>query len=212
MAPKHLWPAKWLTSPFVDRPAAMAGPAKIHQWHRLGKNKLHELRSVQLFFWFSAKFVNISDKFEFLNMQIRNNLKNVIFIACKWCKIYKYSVNSMVISHSYCEKEEKECIWVKYLIYAVLSRFQICCNSLVFFRKIWNPKFQSSQKKLFFPSLQWHCTSLMFYEEYSPSKYFILISGHKGLFSYLSVLQTMSPLDVRIKVFMAPFTFPLCGA
>ena len=46
----------------------------------------------------SAVFVNISAKFGFLNMQIRNNFKNVIFIACKWFKIFKYYVNSMVIT------------------------------------------------------------------------------------------------------------------
>ena len=57
---------------------------------RLGKRELHELRGVQLFKRFSAKFVNFSVKLESLNVQIRNNFKNVIFIACKQCKICKY--------------------------------------------------------------------------------------------------------------------------
>ena len=74
---------------------------------RLVKNKLHELRKVQLFFGFSVKFVILSAKFGFLNMQIRNNFKKVIFIAYKWFKILKYYVNSMVLSYSYCQKEEK---------------------------------------------------------------------------------------------------------
>ena len=50
---------------------------------RLGKNELHELRGVQYFKRYSAKFVNFSAKFGSLNIQIRNNLKNIIFISCK---------------------------------------------------------------------------------------------------------------------------------
>ena len=60
--------------------------------------------------------------------------------------------NSMVISCSTCQKEEKERTWVKYLIYAVLLRFQffLSCNLRVFFsRQICIPKIQSSQKKVF---------------------------------------------------------------
>ena len=53
---------------------------------RLGKNKLHELPRVQFLKRFSAKFVIFSAKFWFLNIQIRNKFKNIIFIACKWSK------------------------------------------------------------------------------------------------------------------------------
>ena len=81
---------------------------EIVQKLRLGKNKLHELRGVPLFFGFSAKFVNISAIFGFLNMQIRSNFTNVVFIATKWCKIFKYTVNIMVISYSYCQKRRRK--------------------------------------------------------------------------------------------------------
>ena len=77
---------------------------------RLGGKKLHELWGIQLFILVFAKFTNISAKFEFLNMQIKNNFKNVIFIACKWCKVFKYSVNSMVISCFYCQKKKKNAL------------------------------------------------------------------------------------------------------
>ena len=83
---------------------------------RLGINKLY---GVKLFIRFSAKFVNISTKFRSLHVQIRNNWKQLFCLACKWCKISKYFVNSIIISCSTCQKGEKECIWVKYLIYAV---------------------------------------------------------------------------------------------
>ena len=63
-------------------------------------------------------------------------------------------VNSMVISCSTCEKEEKECIWVKYLIYAVLSQSKICSNLRTFSAKSVFPKFQSSQKNIFSKSVQ----------------------------------------------------------
>ena len=77
---------------------------------------------------FSAKVVKLSARFGFLNVQIRNNFKNIIFIACKWSKICHYYVNMC----STCQKEEIECTWVKYLIYAVLLPFQICHNLRVF--------------------------------------------------------------------------------
>ena len=69
-------------------------------------------------------------------------LKNVIFIACKWCKICKY----------YVKRKEKKCIWVKYFIYAVLSQFKICRHLRVFPPNLY---FQNLRvhKKRFFPSL-----------------------------------------------------------
>ena len=65
-------------------------------------------------------------------MQIRSNLKNTIFTACKWCKWCKYYVNSMVISCSTCTKGEQECTLVKYVICAVLSRFQVVVIYAIF--------------------------------------------------------------------------------
>ena len=113
----------------------------------------------------SAEFTFFSAKFRFLNMLIKNNFKNVILIASKWCKIFKYSVNSMVISDSYCQKEEKECIWVKYLIYTVLSRFQICRNSRVFSAKSETKNFRVDKKMFFFQvcysSVQFDCTAFV---------------------------------------------------
>ena len=65
---------------FTLHPSSCQGTDTVHH-SNLGKNKLHELCGVQLFF--SAKIVNIFAKFEFLIMQIRNNFKTVIFIPCK---------------------------------------------------------------------------------------------------------------------------------
>ena len=117
--------------------------------------KTNSMNSAEfIFFLFSAKFVNISAKFGFLNTQIRNELKNVIFIAFKGCKIFKYYINSMVISYSSCQKEKKKCIWDKYLIYAVLSRFQICHNIRVFFSPNLHSQSSELTKKIgFFSSL-----------------------------------------------------------
>ena len=50
---------------------------------RLGKNELHELRGVQLLFRFSAKLLDYSVKFGFLDVQVRTNFQNSIFISCK---------------------------------------------------------------------------------------------------------------------------------
>ena len=59
-------------------------------------------------------------------------------------------MNSIAISYSTCQKEEKECILVKLLIYAVLSQFQICRNLRTFFRQISIPKISELTKNCFF--------------------------------------------------------------
>ena len=64
---------------------------------RLRTNKLHELHGAQLFKIFPAKFLKFSALFASLNVEIRNNFKNIIFIACKWCKLCIYYLNSMEI-------------------------------------------------------------------------------------------------------------------
>ena len=87
------------------------------------------------FFRFSAKLVQFYGKFLSMNMKIINNLENIIFTACKLCKLCKYYVNSMVISCSTFQKEEKESICVKYFIYAVLPQFQFCHDLRIFSAK-----------------------------------------------------------------------------
>ena len=98
----------------------------------------------------SAKFVKFSAKFGSLNVQIRNNLKNIIFIAFLWCKVCKYYVNSMVSSCSACQKEEIECMWVKYLIYAVLSQSQFRRNLRIFPPNLYFQSFRVHKKNGFF--------------------------------------------------------------
>ena len=119
---------------------------------QVGKSKPHEPHVVTFFFRFLAKFVKFSSKFWSLNVQIRNNLENVIFISCKWYKLCKYYVNSIVISCRTFQKEEEECIWVKYLIYAVLLQFEFGRN-LRFFSRLPNPNsqmFRIAKKKCLF--------------------------------------------------------------
>ena len=53
----------------------------------------------------------------------------------------------MVISYCTCQKEEKECTWVKYLIYAVFARSQIYCNLQIFLPNLYSQMFK---KKMFF--------------------------------------------------------------
>ena len=55
----------------------------------------------------------------------------------------------MVISCSTFQNEEKEYIWVKQLIYAVLSQFQMCRNLRVFSRHIHIPKIAEFTKNVF---------------------------------------------------------------
>ena len=92
---------------------------------RVGKNKIHEHCGVKFFFNVLRQIFKFFPKFRSLNVQIRNNFKYITFIDCKWCNICKYYVNNMVIFCSTCQREETECTWVKYLIYAVWSQFQI---------------------------------------------------------------------------------------
>ena len=84
-----------------------------HKRGRLGKNKLHELRGVQFKKKIFHQICQIFRIFLSLNVQISNNFKNIFFIAIKLFKIFKYYENSMVLSCSTCQKEEKKCMWVK---------------------------------------------------------------------------------------------------
>ena len=66
----------------------------------------------------------------------------------------------MVISCSTCQKEEKECIWNKYLIYAVLSQFQICRNLRTFLTNQYSQNFRVHKKRVF--SNSGYCLHLLF--------------------------------------------------
>ena len=87
-----------------------------------------------------------------MNVQIRNNFENIIFIAWKWCTIYKYYVNSMVMSRSTCKKEQ-ECTWVKWLICAVLPQYIYIFLITHFLRQILILRFLEFTKKSSIPSL-----------------------------------------------------------
>ena len=74
----------------------------------------------------------------------------------------------MVISCCTCQKEEKECTRVQYLIYAVLSQLQICHNLCFSSGKSEFPKLQIAQKKKLQCSVLHctaavHCTALLQY-------------------------------------------------
>ena len=56
----------------------------------------------------------------------------------------------MVISYSICQKEEKECNWVKYVINEVLPQIKFCQNLRIFSAK---SKFLDFYKKLLVESL-----------------------------------------------------------
>ena len=60
-----------------------------------------------------------------LNVQNRDNLKIPFSLSVNDANY----VNSMVISCSTCQKEDKECTLVKCVISAVLPQFQFCRNS-----------------------------------------------------------------------------------
>ena len=108
------------------------------------------------------------------NKKNRRNLSNFplnldpwtskLDIVCKWNKMCKYHVNSMVISCSTYQKEGKECTWVRYLIDAVLLRLQIFRNLRVFFRQIYISKISGFTKKYFFSNSVWvkHCSLQIF--------------------------------------------------
>ena len=53
----------------------------------------------------------------------------------------------MVISCSTCQNEEKECIWIKYVIYVAWQQFQFYLNLDIFSAKSESTDFQKGQKK-----------------------------------------------------------------
>ena len=93
-------------------------------WKKRGPSK--PTRS-NFFFKWAFKFVQYSKCWSF-TMKIRMSLESFIFTSCKWCNLWQQYVNIMVISCSTFQKEEKECICLKYVIYASLLRLQFCRN------------------------------------------------------------------------------------
>ena len=83
-------------------------------------------------------------------MQSRKHLKNIIFTACKWCKLCKYYVNSMILSCGICQMEKNK--WTctntqifrqiliprlsKLTIYCLLQLCRLCLFSSSFLGKI----------------------------------------------------------------------------
>ena len=113
--------------------------------------KTNSMNSAEFNFFvrFSAKLEDFSAKFGFLDVQVRNNFQNVIFIACKWCKICKYYVNSMVISCSACQKEEKDCILVNILFTQTCRNFNYVVIYALFSAKFLFPDFRAHKNIIY---------------------------------------------------------------
>ena len=84
-------------------------------------------------------------------------LKNVFFIACKWCKIYKYYVHIVVISLSPVKRKKKNAfglnIW--FLLFCRKFKFVVICA--FFPPNLYSQNFRV-HRKIFFPSLWTTCT------------------------------------------------------
>ena len=71
------------------------------------KSEPHQPRGVQFCLKFPPNWFSFQPNlFWCTNMQFRNTLKKIIFIACKRFKWYKYYIMSMVISCSTCQIKE----------------------------------------------------------------------------------------------------------
>ena len=97
------------------------------------------------FFWIIRQIDKFSANFRPLNMQIRNNSKNVIFIACKLCKICEYYVYSIVISLSPVKRKKKNAIGLNiwFTLFCCNFKFVVICGFFFFAKSVF-PKFQSS--------------------------------------------------------------------
>ena len=123
--------------------------------HQTWKNELYKLRGVQFFFGFSAKLVHFSANFRSLNTQIKNNFKNVIFIACKWCKICKYYVYSisMVISLSPVKRKKKNAFGLNFWFMWFCRDLKFVIIYAFFPPNLYSQKFRVHKKLFFSPSL-----------------------------------------------------------
>ena len=88
-----------------------------------------------------------STKFGFLNVQIRYNFKNINFITCKWSKICKYYVNSMVISCSTCQKKENNAHRLIIWFTLFCCDFKFVVNYAFFPPNLYSQSFKVYKKK-----------------------------------------------------------------
>ena len=106
------------------------------------------------FFGFFAKLVNFSANFGSLNVQIRNNFKkNVIFITCKWRKICKYLVSSMVISLSPVKTKKKNAFGLNILFTLFFRNLKFVVIYAFFLPILYSQNFIAHKTKCFFLQL-----------------------------------------------------------
>ena len=119
--PQQSWPPLPLTLGFALVPPSVKGPLQLKK-----KGAPWALQSPPVF-GVSVKFFRFSAKFWSLYVKIRNNMENIICIPCKSGKHennksrpWKYCVTPL--------KRKEKIFLAKYMIYAVLSRFQTYRN------------------------------------------------------------------------------------
>ena len=89
-----------------------------------------------------------SAKFESLNMQLRINFKNVIFIACKWCKICKYYVHSMIVLLSPVKKKKKNAFGLKIWFLLLCHNFKFIVIYAFFLPFLYSQNFRVHKQKV----------------------------------------------------------------
>ena len=130
-------------------PCQLFSLSLVYAVDRLEKNELHELRGVNFVFGFSTKLVHFSANFGSLNVKIRNNFKNVIFIACKWCKICKYYVYSMVISLSPVKRKKKNAFGLNIWFTLFCCEFKFVVIYAFFPPNLYSQNFRVYKKMIF---------------------------------------------------------------
>ena len=116
--------------------------------------KTKPMNSAELFFFgFFEKLVNFSANFGSLNVKIWNNSKNVIFIACKRCKICIYYVYSMVISLLPVKRKKKNEFWLNIWFLLFCRDFKFVVIHACFLPNLYFQNFRVHKKMFFFSSL-----------------------------------------------------------
>ena len=96
----------------------------------VGKSEPHEPRGVQLFLEFPPNLSDFPAKFGSLNVKITNYMGNIC-IPFK-CSNHVNNKSRPCKYHATPLKRKKRRILVKFMIYSVLSQFQICLNLRAF--------------------------------------------------------------------------------
>ena len=142
---------------------------------------------------FGRQIALYSAKFKSLNVQIWNNFNNTIFTACKWCKLFKYYANSMVLSCSTCQRRKLNALGLNMFFRQYCHDFYFVVIYAIFAPNPYSQIFRIDKKKCLLQL--WLLTGSL------PTLHFTVHSVLKCTFLYSTIQYSTGTAQMLVIIF-----------